>query len=281
MRTPPPSAVALLLSILVPLLCAAELEAAERLRLATTTSTDNSGLLRELLPPFEASCRCSVDVIAVGTGQALKLGSRGDVDAVLVHAPALEEAFVRDGFGVDRRTIMQNDFVIVGPRSDPARIRGLEDGGAALHRVAASGATFLSRGDESGTHQREKQLWAAVGVEPAWAGYLAAGQGMGAVLTLASEKQAYALTDRGTWLSRRAGLALDVLVEGDGALLNPYSVMAVNPSRFDWVKAGLAKQLIAWLASADAQTRIGAFRVDGERLFEPLLVPSPRSPGSP
>ena len=276
MRIRPPAAPAFAL-LLAALLLAGPGDAAatDRLRLATTTSTDNSGLLADLLPAFEASCGCTIDVIAVGTGQALKLGSRGDVDAVLVHAPALEEDFVASGFGIERRTFMQNDFVIVGPASDPAALRGLKDGGAALAKIADSNATFISRGDESGTHQREKELWKRAGLEPAWAGYLSAGQGMGAVLTLADEKQAHTLTDRGTWLARRAGLELQVLVEGDEALLNPYSVMAVNPARFGWVKADLARQLVAWLCSEAGQRRIGAFRVAQEQLFEPLLLSTP------
>ena len=246
--------------------------AGERLKLATTTSTENSGLLADLLPVFEASCDCQVDVIAVGTGQALALGRKGDVDAVLVHAPDLEEAFVAGGFGVDRRTFMQNDFVIVGPKSDPAGIRGGKDGPAALTRIKEAGAAFVSRGDESGTHHREKSLWKAAGVEPDWKGYLAAGQGMGAVLLMAHEKQAYTLTDRGTWLARKADLELEILVEGDARLLNPYSVMAVNPEKFDWVKRELAGELIDWLCAADGQHRIGTFRIGGEALFTPLLT---------
>lgn len=250
----------------------------ERLRLATTTSTDNSGLLAELLPAFEATCGCTVDVIAVGTGQALRLASRGDVDVVMVHAPALEEAFVAEGFGVERRTFMRNDFVIVGPASDPVGVRGVTRGAEALAKLAESDATFISRGDESGTHQRERLLWKAVGLKPVGDGYLSAGQGMGAVLTLAHEKQAYTLTDRGTWLARKEGLDLEVLVEGDPAMVNPYSVMLVNPARFDWVQVGLARQLIAWLCSDDGQRRIGAYRLGGEQLFEPLLLAPSSAP---
>lgn len=262
---------ALVLALLC-LFAASPAGAAERLKLATTTSTENSGLLADLLPAFEQTCNCRVDVIAVGTGQALALGRKGDVDAVLVHAPDLEQAFVGEGFGVDRRTFMQNDFVIVGPRTDPAGVRGTRDGPAALTRIAASGASFVSRGDESGTHHREKSLWTAAGQEPDWKGYLAAGQGMGAVLVMAHEKQAYALTDRGTWLARKANLDLEIVVEGDAGMLNPYSVMAVNPERFDWVKRELAGELIDWLCGADGQRRIGAFAVAGEQLFTPLLT---------
>ena len=262
----------LLPPLLLLLLATTPASAQERLKLATTTSTENSGLLGDLVPAFEATCGCRVDVIAVGTGQALALGRKGDVDAVLVHAPDLEEAFIADGFGVGRRTFMQNDFVIAGPKTDPAGVRGTADGPAALARIRGAGASFVSRGDESGTHHREKSLWTAAGEEPDWKGYLAAGQGMGAVLLMAHEKQAYTLTDRGTWLSRKADLDLEVLVEGDGRLLNPYSVMATNPERFDWVKRELAGELIDWLCAADGQRRIGAFRVGGEQLFTPLLI---------
>lgn len=244
----------------------------ERLKLATTTSTENSGLLSVLLPPFEAECGCDVDVIAVGTGQALELGRRGDVDLVLVHAPELERAFVDEGAGVDRRTFMQNDFVLVGPASDPAGLRGTSDAALALGRITAAGAAFVSRGDESGTHQVEKLLWARAGLSPDWAGYLSAGQGMGAVLTLADEKRAYTLTDRGTWLARKDKLALEVLVQGDPGLLNPYSVILVNPARFDWVAAERARRLADWFCSEAGQRVIGDFRVGGEQLFTPLLA---------
>lgn len=246
--------------------------AADRLRLATTTSTENSGLLATLLPAFEALCSCSVDVIAVGTGQALRLGSQGDVDVVMVHAPALERAFVTDGFGIERHTFMQNDFVIVGPATDPAKVRGGKDGPAALMMIRTAQAPFVSRGDESGTHAREKQLWAKAAADADWDGYMSVGQGMGAVLLMASEKQAYTLVDRGTWLALEDKLDLELLVQGDATLLNPYSVIAVNPERFPSVQAALTTKLIDWLKSEDAQDRIGAFRLGGERLFVPLLT---------
>jgi tungstate transport system substrate-binding protein len=261
-----------LLILLVTLCVASPVVAADRLRLATTTSTENSGLLTVLLPAFESVCSCQVDVIAVGTGQALRLGSSGDVDVVMVHAPALEAAFVKDGFGLERHTFMQNDFVIVGPTADPATVRSGDDGPSALAVIRAAGAGFVSRGDDSGTHSRERQLWTKAGVEPDWSGYMSAGQGMGAVLLMASEKQAYSLTDRGTWLARKDALELVVVLEGDAALINPYSVIAVNPKRFDWVQAGLANQLVDWLKSKDAQDRIGAFRAGGEQLFVPLML---------
>ena len=251
---------------------------AERLKLATTTSTENSGLLAVVLPHFEATFGCVVDVIAVGTGQALALGEGGDVDLVMVHAPDLEQAWVAARHGVDRRTFMQNDFVILGPAEDPAGVAGGKDGAAALTRILERGATFVSRGDQSGTHHRERALWAAAGVEPAGDGYLEAGQGMGAVLVIADEKRAYTLSDRGTWLARRAQLELAVLVEGDPALDNPYSVIAVNPEHHPHVKAGLARQLMDWLCGADAQARIGAFRIGGEPLFTPLLTGGGEAP---
>ncbi len=260
-----------LLTLLLVLCLAAPAAAEDRLRLATTTSTENSGLLEDLLPAFETLCSCEVDVIAVGTGQALRMASKGDVDVVMVHAPALEEAFVQDGFGLQRHTFMKNDFVIVGPKADPAGVRGMGQGPVALAAIRASMAAFVSRGDESGTHSREKELWRNALVRPNWSGYMSAGQGMGAVLLIASEKRAYTLTDRGTWLARKDALELDVLVEGDAALVNPYSVIAVNPERFEWAKEELANQLVEWLKSKDAQDRIAAFRVSGEQLFVPLI----------
>ena len=242
----------------------------EHLRLATTTSTENSGLLAELLPLFEAQCSCKVDVIAVGTGHALKLGSGGDVDLVMVHAPDLELAFVDEGSGVDRRTFMQNDFVIVGPPDDPAGLSGAANVATAMTQLVQSDATFVSRGDESGTHYRELGLWELAGIAPAGDHYLDAGQGMGAVLTMAGDKQAYTLTDRGTFLAYERDLGLVVLVEGDPPLLNPYSVIAVNPDKVPWVKRELAGQLTEWLCSTEGQGAIGEFRVSGTQLFTPI-----------
>ncbi len=241
-----------------------------RLRLATTTSTENSGLLDRLLPAFEERNACTVDVIAVGTGQALRLGRGGDVDAVMVHAPDLERRFVDDGFGVHRRTFMQNDFVLLGPRDDPAAVRGAPDVSAAMAAIAGARAPFVSRGDESGTHHRERGLWTAAGIEPAGAWYLEAGQGMGAVLTMASDKGAYTLSDRGTFLSHARELDLEVVHEGGGPLLNPYSAIAVDPARFDWVRHDLAIAFIDWLCGDEARAIIGGFEVGGETLFEPL-----------
>lgn len=240
-----------------------------RLRLATTTSTENSGLLAWLLPPFEEAANVRVETIAVGTGKALKLGERGDADVVLVHARAREDAFVEAGFGVDRRDVMWNDFVILGPPDDPAGVRGMQDAAAALAKIGAAGARFVSRGDDSGTHIREKALWERAGGRPDWEGYWATGQGMGPTLTVADEKQTYVLADRGTYLAYGRKVDLDVLVEGDPALRNPYGVIRVNPARHPHVAAEAARKLVDYLTSPEGQARIEAFRKEGEVLFHP------------
>jgi tungstate transport system substrate-binding protein len=242
----------------------------ERLRMATTTSVQDSGLLPDLLPHFEKECGCKVDVIAVGTGQALKIASNGDVDMILVHDPASEKKFVDAGFGIDRKTFMVNDFVIVGPPSDPARIRGKQSASKALSAIEKSGARFISRGDASGTYQKEQSLWAKAGIKPAGSWYMEVGQGMGAVLTIADEKEAYALSDRATYLARVHNLRLQVLVEGDPDLLNYYSAIQVNPARFSSVKSALAKQLVDWLCSPEGQKLIGGYRAGGHQLFKPI-----------
>jgi len=253
----------LLLTSLVPSPAAAE----ERLRLATTTSTENSGLLAELLPPFEQANDCKVDVIAVGTGKALKLGEAGDVDVVMVHARAKEDKFVADGFGVDRRDVMYNDFVILGPVADPAGISGLKDAAEALGKIAAAKATFVSRGDQSGTHVKEKELWTAGGVKPAGAWYLEAGRGMGEVITMATEHQGYTLADRGTYLAYKNKADLKALVEGDKRLFNPYGVIAVNPEKHSHVKFQLAEKFIDYLLSSEGQAAIANYRRGGDPLF--------------
>ncbi len=244
------------------------------IRLATTTSTENSGLLGWLLPPFEQSMGYSVRVVAVGTGAALKIGANGDADLVLVHARAAEDRFVAAGHGVDRRDVMFNDFVLIGPKSDPAGARAAGTAAAALKAVADRRQRFVSRGDDSGTHQMELDLWKSVGGLPKWPGYLSAGRGMGEVLAMASELQAYALTDRGTWVSARGRLGLVVVSEGDPALANPYGVIAVNPARHPGVNARGARELIDWLTSPQGQARIASFKVGGETLFFPG-VPKP------
>ena len=246
-------------------------------KLVTTTSTYDSGLLDAIIPRFEEENNVKVAVIAVGTGQALALGSRGDADVVLVHAPELEQKFVDDGFGIDRRYIMYNDFVILGPGDDPADIRGLSSAAEAFWRIASSGSDFASRGDESGTHIKEKQIWDLAGIETPegedW--YLSLGQGMGGTLTTANEKKAYTLSDRSTYLSR-ADLDLEVLVEGDEVLFNPYHAMRLNPERFPDTLAELGRLLIDYLVSPETQRVIGEFGKDkyGQALFTPVQLES-------
>ncbi|MCA9969933.1 MAG: substrate-binding domain-containing protein [Anaerolineales bacterium] len=253
---------------------AAEAPAAEpqTLLLATTTSTENSGLLAYLLPVFEEQYNATVEVVAVGTGQALQLGEDGNADVLLVHARAREDAFMEAGHGVRREDVMYNDFVILGPPDDPAGIGGMTDAAAALAAIAAAEAPFVSRGDDSGTHTKELSIWAAAGAEPAGDWYISAGQGMGAVLTMADEQQAYTLSDRATYLARTLeGTALVILVEGDPALFNPYGVMAVNPDKGAHIRAELADQFIDWLVSVPAQQLIAEFGVAefGAPLFTP------------
>ncbi|MFQ6023018.1 MAG: substrate-binding domain-containing protein [Acidiferrobacterales bacterium] len=262
-------------------LAAASVHGAERtVRLATTTSTDNSGLLRVLLPPFEQRTGYKVHVIAVGTGKALRMARDGDVDAVMVHAPAAEQQFVGEGHGINRRDLMYNDFVIVGPKEDPAGISGTVDSAAALARVAERGALFLSRGDDSGTHKKELELWVAAGIEPAGRWYREVGQGMGRVLQMAAELDAYTLTDRGTWLALRAKLPLEILVQGDTRLFNPYGIIAVNPARYPGINYAGAMALIAWVTSVPGQAIVREFVIDGEPLFRPLAIQAQRTVGN-
>jgi tungstate transport system substrate-binding protein len=244
-------------------------EAPTLVRLATTTSTDNSGLLQVLLPAFQRDTRVGVHTIAVGTGKALALARNGDVDVVLVHAKAAEERFVAEGFGEARHPVMRNAFLLVGPEQDPAGIRGMPDAAAALARIAQSRARFVSRGDDSGTHKRERALWRAAGVRPAGDGYLEAGQGMGKVLQMAGELNAYTLVDGGTWLAYRDKLPLRALVQGDPRLDNPYSVIAVSPKRHPDVNHAGAQALIHWLTSPRGQALIGGFTLHGEQAFVP------------
>lgn len=240
--------------------------------LATTTSTQDSGLLDDILPVFEEAYSTDVDVIAVGTGQALQLGIDGNADVVLVHARSREDEFMANGDGVRREDVMYNDFIIVGPPADPAGIGGMTDAAAALAQIAAAEAPFVSRGDDSGTHTKEKAIWAAAGIEPAGDWYISAGQGMGAVLTMADEQQAYTLSDRATYLARTLeGTELVIVVEGDPILFNPYGVMAVNPAKGDHIQVELANQFIDWLISLPTQELIAEFGVAefGAPLFTP------------
>ncbi len=246
-------------------------EAQPRLKLATTTSTQDSGLLDILLPPFEdkRAGEIRVDVIAVGTGKALKLAENGDVDAVLVHAPKLEETFVAAGFGVDRRSVMYNDFVVVGPTGDQAGIAGTDRVADAFVTISQKEALFFSRGDLSGTHLKERAIWDLAEIDPEGDWYVEVGQGMAATLRMADEKRGYVLIDRGTYLALRETVNLRVLVEYDPPLHNPYSIIAVNPERWPHVKYGLAQELIDYVTSPEAQALIGGYRKHGQPLFTP------------
>lgn len=240
--------------------------------LATTTSTYDSGLLDAILPDFQAKTGIQVHVIAVGTGQALALGRAGDADVLLVHARQLEDQFVADGYAPTRFDVMYNDFVIVGPTADPAKIKGMTDAAQALAQIAASQAPFISRGDSSGTYVKEQKIWQITGIKPAGDWYQSVGQGMGAVLNMADEQQAYTLSDRGTYLSRTsAGINLDILVEGDPLLRNPYGVLPVTPNKENDINYDAAVAFINWLTSPEVQTMIGEFGV--EKFGKPLFYP--------
>ena len=238
--------------------------------MASTTSTEQSGLFKHLLPVFKAATGIDVRVVAVGTGQALDTGRRGDADVVFVHDAVAEEKFVAEGFATQRREVMYNDFVLVGPAKDPAGAKG-RDINAGLRKVAAAGAPFVSRGDKSGTHAGELRYWKAAGVDvaarPAW--YKECGCGMGPALNIASSTDAYALTDRGTWISFRNRGNLAIVVEGDTKLFNQYGVMVVNPARHPHVKTALAQQFADWVVSAAGQATIADYRIGGEPLFFP------------
>ena len=242
-------------------------------RLATTTSTENSGLLGHLLPPFESRTGLTVHVLAVGTGKALRIAERGDVDLVMVHAKPAEERFVAAGYGLARHEVMYNDFVIVGPAQDPARLRAAADTADALRRIAQTASRFVSRGDDSGTHKRESRLWASSGIEPHGEWYMVSGQGMGRVLLMADELDAYTLTDRGTWLFMRDKSRLSLLFENDPPLHNQYSVIAVNPERHPHTNHVGGKTFIEWLLSAEGQSLIDSYRVAGEQPFYPMHDP--------
>ena len=240
--------------------------------LASTTSTENSGLLAVLTPAFEAESGVEVRVVVVGTGQALRLARQGDVDVVLVHDRKSEDRLVAEGWGVDRKDVMYNDFVLVGPEKDPARIRGGKDAPEALAKIREHRAVFVSRGDDSGTHKAELRLWADAGVDAstdsgAW--YRELGAGMGATLNTAAAMDAYTVVDRGTWLSFGNRGDLVVLVEGDPRLVNPYGVILVNPARHPHVNHAGAQRFANWLVSAKGQEAIAAFRVSGQSLFHP------------
>lgn len=250
----------------------ASLANAAELRLAVTTSFNNSGLSDELLPEIKKDLDIDVRLLIVGTGQALKLGRAGDVDAILVHAKKAEEAFIADGFGKHRREIMYNDFVLVGPRADPAEITSANSAGDALQRILAAKAPFVSRGDDSGTHNREVSLWKGIGrdvgsLDSSW--YRSAGAGMGASLNTASGMNAYILADRASWLKFGNKGDLKLLYSGDPELFNQYAFLPVNPLRHTHVKFELVTQLESWLVSDKAQKMIASYTINGETLFTP------------
>jgi tungstate transport system substrate-binding protein len=239
---------------------------------ASTTSTQDSGLFGHILPLFKAQTGIDVKVVAQGTGQALDTGRRGDADVVFVHAKSQEEKFVADGFGVQRFDVMYNDFVLAGPKSDPAKIKGSNDVLAALRAIHLIGAPFVSRGDKSGTHAAELALWKAaeldpVAGKPSW--YREIGQGMGAALNTSGAMGAYVLADRGTWISFKNKGELEVIVEGDSRMFNQYGVMLVNPARHPSVKQDLGQTFIDWIVSASGQNAIRSYTIDGQQLFFP------------
>ena len=237
------------------------------IRLATTTSTYNSGLLDSLLPVFEKKFDTKVHVIAVGTGKALRMGRDGDVDLVMTHAPAAEKAFVGLGHGVEPKSVMYNDFVLVGPDTDPAGIEGGSDIAEALRAISESKSQFISRGDDSGTHKKELALWKGAGTEPKFDGYKEIGQGMGKVLQISDELRGYTMADRGTWLAYKERLQLKVMIQGDKRLFNPYQVIVINPERYKGLNTEGARALAKWLVSAEGQSMINNFRINDEVLF--------------
>ncbi|MBI3961951.1 MAG: substrate-binding domain-containing protein [Deinococcus sp.] len=267
------------LALLLGLGLSASAQVEERLILATTTSTENSGLLDFLLPPFEERFGIDVQVVAVGTGAALHLGETGDADVVMVHAPALEEAFVAGGFGVNRREFMFNDFVLLGPPDDPAGAAQATQVAAALAQIFHAQATFVSRGDNSGTHVKELELWRLAGLDPrANPNYRETGRGMGETLITASELGGYTLSDRGTFVTFADRVALAIVAQGpvtggDSLLANPYSIIAVNPVRYPDINYLGAMALIAWVTSPQGQRLIRDYQVNGQPLFFPTLLP--------
>ena len=253
-------------------ICVASASADRSIILQSTTSTANSGLYRHILPVFERASGIKVRVVAVGTGQALRNGRAGDGDVLLVHAKAAEEKFVAEGYGVTRHDVMYNDFVFVGPPDDPAGIAGKVTAAEALKSIAAAQAIFASRGDNSGTHKKERQLWAAAGIDPEPASgkwYRETGSGMGATLNIAVGMGAYTLTDRGTWINFKNKRNFKVLLEGDATLFNQYGVILINPQRHKSVNARDGQTFIDWILSARGQAAIASYRLDGQQLFYP------------
>jgi tungstate transport system substrate-binding protein len=260
-----------MLGLMLVLMAGAALAQSPHIVLGSTSSTEQSGLFGHLLPAFQAEAGIAVRVVAVGTGQALQLARRGDADALLTHDRQGEDALVADGFAIDRRDVMHNDFMLIGPQADPAKLRGLKDAVEALRRVAAAKASFASRGDDSGTHRAELRLWSAAGIalkpRPDW--YRELGSGMGPTLNSAAAMNAYVLADRGTWASFKNRGELAILAEGDPKLFNPYSSLLVNPARHPHVRAEDAKRWHDWLTGAKGKAMIASFKIGGEQLFFP------------
>lgn len=239
---------------------------------ASTTSTENSGLFAHLLPQFEQTSGIEVRVVAVGTGQAIDIARRGDADVLFVHHKPSELEFVENGFGVERHPVMHNDYIIVGPADDPADVRGMDDAADALERIAASELPFASRGDNSGTHKKERSIWDAAGIDPGAGGaawYRETGSGMGPTLNTAASMNTYALADRGTWIAFNNRQELELLVEGDSRLFNPYGVILVNPEKHPHINAEAGRRFIDWLTSPAGQQAIAEFRLRGQQLFIP------------
>jgi tungstate transport system substrate-binding protein len=241
----------------------------ETLRLATTTSTYETGLLDHIFPPFEKEHNVKIHIISVGTGKAIKIAENGDVDVILVHARKAEDKFVADGCGVNRRDVMYNDFVIMGPDEDPAGIKGLKDAKQALKQIRDKEQTFVSRGDDSGTHKKEKLLWTKSDITPKGDWYLEAGQGMSATLRMADEKNAYVMLDRATYLFNKDKLRIKLMVEGDKDLFNPYGIIAVNPYKHEHAKYEPAMALVAWMTSPECQKMVAEYKKMGEQLYHP------------
>ena len=262
----------LVLTLITPLNLAAGEAASKSVILSTTTSTQDSGLLDLLIPLFEKKTGYSVKTISVGTGQALALAARGEADVALVHAPSLEKKYVADGKLLNRRLVMYNDFIIIGPPPDPARVRSTKSSVEVFKLIAASGARFVSRGDNSGTHNLEKSLWKMAGIDSRGAWYIESGQGMGATLGIANDRNGYTLTDRATYLAYEKRLALIILLEGDKPLLNIYSVMEVNPANGPRVNAVGGKAFADFMVSSEAQATVKSFGLEkyGQALFVPI-----------
>lgn len=248
----------------------------KELKLATTTSTQDTGLLDVIIPEFEKESGYKVKVIAVGSGQAMEMGQKGDVDVLLVHARQSEDEFVAAGYGVDRKDVMHNDFILIGPENDPAKIKGQTDTVKALTAIAQTKSTFLSRGDDSGTHKKELKLWEKAGIKPEGEWYKSVGKGMGDTFRMADEMKGYTLIDRGTYLALKDKYKLAIMVEKDKPLLNPYGVIAVNPAKFPKVDYEGATKFINWITSEKTQKMIGEFGKDkfGQALFIPDAVPA-------